>query len=247
MTTPGHPHTTEPPALLLMARRWAETAGAPTTLEDEDGGSGGAAGELALLLRFLDVVNPFEDAARVAWLSGHQRHAATVRHRITSNEWLLQVDSSHGAGHSVRASSAEIGTPVALPGHHVAGEETGEAWPVLIEVCVDSAEENIVSELALAADHVLPDRWNGWARPIATAAALADFLRRWRHNDPNGVWGEAFELQDRLVCTRSDEDYEDSFPLVGGNSAGLRLYDLSGWVWVELPDIAGSTGGHPHL
>ncbi len=214
-----------------MARRWAETASDPTTLRDEDDIPDGTDGELALLLRFLQAVNPFEDAARVAWLSGQQRHSATVRHRMTSNEWLLQVDSSHRAGHSVRASSAEIVTTGLLAGDHLAREEAGEAWPVPIAVCVDSAEENMVSELALAADHVLPDRWNGWARPIATAAAFADFLRRWRHNDPNGVWGEAFELEDRLVCTRSDDNYEDSFPLVGG----LRLYDLSGWVWVELP------------
>lgn len=238
MTAPGHPHTTEPPALLLMARLWAETSGAPTAPADEDDDLKAAESELALLLRYLDAVNPFEDGTRVVWVAGQRRHLATVRHRMASNEWLLRVDPSQGTGRSVRASSAEIAIPLDVAGGHRAGNEADHTVRVPVEVCVDSAEENMVSELALAADHVLPDRWNGWVRPIATAAALADFLRRWRHNDPNGVWGEALELQDRLVCSRSDEDYEDSFPLVGATSAGLRLYDLTGWVWVELPTAA---------
>ncbi|MDE0778433.1 MAG: hypothetical protein OSB43_19300 [Nocardioides sp.] len=104
-----------------------------------------------------------------------------------------------------------------------------------VAVCLDSAEENMTAELALDADHVMAERWNGWARPVATSRAVRDFLHRWRANDPNGVWGEALEVDGALVCTRSDDDdYYDSFPMVGRAPDGSALYDLSGWVWVEL-------------
>lgn len=95
----------------------------------------------------------------------------------------------------------------------------------------------MVPALALRADRVLDDRWNGWARPLATAEALSDFLRRWRENDPNGVWGQAYELNGQLACTRSDEDEPELFPRAGATSGGVPLYDLTGWVWVELDAI----------
>jgi len=60
----------------------------------------------------------------------------------------------------------------------------------VVKVCLESAEENMVSAMALRASSLLDSEWNGWARPIATAAAMSDFLNRWRHNDPNGTWGE---------------------------------------------------------
>ena len=53
-------------------------------------------------------------------------------------------------------------------------------------VCVDSMEENMVPAMALRAHAVLGETWNGWARPIASAKQMGDFLRRWRANDPNG-------------------------------------------------------------
>ncbi|KNX35895.1 hypothetical protein VV01_21760 [Luteipulveratus halotolerans] len=89
-------------------------------------------------------------------------------------------------------------------------------------MCLDSAEENMVVELALAADHVLPERWNGWLRPVATAAAVADFMARWRRIDPNGVWGEAYESDSELVCPRSDDDgtQPESFARVGTAAGG---------------------------
>jgi len=37
-----------------------------------------------------------------------------------------------------------------------------------MKVYLDSAEENIVPELALDAEYVLPGTWNGWAQPVAT-------------------------------------------------------------------------------
>ena len=43
---------------------------------------------------------------------------------------------------------------------------------------------------ALACAHpLLGGGWNGWARPDASAREFADFLERWRLNDPNGTWG----------------------------------------------------------
>jgi hypothetical protein len=99
-------------------------------------------------------------------------------------------------------------------------------------VWLDSAPETFVSELALDAVDVLPDKWNGWLRPIATADALGAFLDAWRRNDPNGVWGWATEVGDTLVVTRSDDDDPgDTFSQVGADVEGRALYDLTGWAW----------------
>lgn len=49
---------------------------------------------------------------------------------------------------------------------------------------VDSADANMVPRTALRADHVLEETWNGWARPIATAATL------------HGTRGEVAEVED---------------------------------------------------
>lgn len=102
-----------------------------------------------------------------------------------------------------------------------------------MKVYLDSAPENMVSELSLEAESVLEQRWNGWVRPRATAQALGDFLDAWRANDPNGVWGYVTEVGDTLVCTRSDADDDtDEFPRIGIGEDGRAVYDLSGWVWV---------------
>ena len=242
MTTPSADRLPVPSSgLLKLAREWARTASGRAILDaDEDGAS---AGDLTLLLTYLDATNPFPDSAHVAWLGVTGLRPARVRHRLSSNEWLLDVDSEDGSLHPVRASAVEIADHDALtghdgiPGHATSADERPEPRPSgPVEVCLDSAEENMTSELALVADHVLPERWNGWSRPVATASALADFLRRWRHNDPNGVWGDAFEVDGALLCSRSDDDYADSFPWVGSNRHGVALYDLTGWVWVLLPD-----------
>lgn len=103
-----------------------------------------------------------------------------------------------------------------------------------MNVFIDSASENLVPELALRADRVLGDRWNGWLRPLSTAEAFGDFLDAWRWNDPNGTWGHVSEVGDRLVYSASDsDDIEDAFPRVARTSDGTALYDLSGWVWVS--------------
>lgn len=101
-----------------------------------------------------------------------------------------------------------------------------------MKVYLDSAEENIVPELALDAEYVLPGTWNGWAQPVATAQAMGDFLDRWRANDPNGDWGYATEVGDVLICTREDVEGPDTFRKVGVNSHGEALYDLSGLIWI---------------
>lgn len=99
-------------------------------------------------------------------------------------------------------------------------------------VWIDSAPETYVPELGLDAVDVLPDRWNGWLRPIATADALGAFLDAWRRNDPNGVWGWVTEVGDRLIVTRSDDDDPgDAFAQVGTHVRGKALYDLTGWAW----------------
>jgi hypothetical protein len=105
-------------------------------------------------------------------------------------------------------------------------------------VYLDSASENLIPELALDACQVLPDRWNGWLRPVATADAFGRFLDAWRANDPNGIWGYVTEVGDRLVCTRSDdEDPADVFPQVDTLPDGAALYDFTGWTWVEGPSV----------
>lgn len=49
-------------------------------------------------------------------------------------------------------------------------------------------------------DHILPERWNGWLPPIATASAYGRFLGSWRANEPNGIWGHVTEVRDaRLI------------------------------------------------
>lgn len=101
-----------------------------------------------------------------------------------------------------------------------------------MKVYLDSAEENQVPELALEAEYVLPGTWNGWAMPVATAAAFGDFLDRWRANDPNGDWGYATELGDTLISSREDPDSPDTYSKVGETSDGAALYDLSGMVWI---------------
>ena len=93
----------------------------------------------------------------------------------------------------------------------------------------------MVPAMALRAHAVLDETWNGWARPIASAKQIGDFLRRWRANDPNGVWGFAVELDEALLVTRVDGEDPDYFGTAGFDVDGSPLYDLTGWVWVVLP------------
>ena len=98
---------------------------------------------------------------------------------------------------------------------------------------LDSAPENFIPELGLRVVSILPDRWNGWLRPHATADAFGAFLDEWRRNDPNGNWGWASEVGDTLVCSRADdEDPADEFPMVGMPPDGQAVYDFTGWTWV---------------
>ena len=104
-----------------------------------------------------------------------------------------------------------------------------------MDVYIDSLPENITPELALDADRVLDERWNGWLRPLATAAAFGDFLDRWRRNDPNGIWGYVTEVGTApditLVYLSSDSDEPEEFPYADRAASGEALYDLTGWVW----------------
>jgi hypothetical protein len=103
-----------------------------------------------------------------------------------------------------------------------------------VPVCVDSAEENMVVALALNAHHTLDGTWNGWARPVATAADFADILAQWRLNDVHGTWGEAHETLEGLVYQDMEGNDPDVFPEVATSAEGNALYDLSGWVWVRI-------------
>ena len=98
-----------------------------------------------------------------------------------------------------------------------------------VEIYLDSEPENMIPRLALHADYVLEETWNGWGRPIATARAFAVFLDSWRANDPNGEWGYVIEPDGNVVMNYQD----DEFPLVGVSDSGEALYDLSGWTWVK--------------
>ena len=104
----------------------------------------------------------------------------------------------------------------------------------VVEVCLDSAEENMVSAMSLRASALLDVQWNGWARPLATASAMRDFLSRWRSNDPNGTWGDVAQEEGQLVYSSSDSDDPDLFPRVGMTRSGEQLYDLTGWMWVPI-------------
>ena len=104
----------------------------------------------------------------------------------------------------------------------------------VVEVCLESAEENMVSAMALRASVLLDAQWNGWARPLATAPAISDFLDRWRRNDPNGTWGDLVESDGQLVYSDSDSDDPDLFPQVGTTRTGEPLYELTGWMWVPI-------------
>lgn len=116
----------------------------------------------------------------------------------------------------------------------------------VVEVCLDSAEENMVSAMSLRASALLDAQWNAWARPLATASAMNDFLIRWRLNDPNGTWGDAIEEEGQLVYSSPDSDDPDLFPRVGTTPSGEPLYDLTGWRWVPIesgePGVAPTSG-----
>ena len=99
-----------------------------------------------------------------------------------------------------------------------------------MHVCLDSSPENMILPLALNAALVLPETWNGWARPVATAHAFSSFLDAWRANDPNGEWGYAVEVDGNVRLEYEDQD----FPLYGVMDDGQSLYELSGWTWVVL-------------
>jgi hypothetical protein len=109
-----------------------------------------------------------------------------------------------------------------------------------MDVYLDSAPENLTPELALTAERVLDERWNGWLRPLATADAFGAFLDAWRANDPNGNWGFVSEVGDTLVCTVTDDDEPaDVFPRVDQTGDGTPIYDLTGWVWVSRDQNGG--------
>ena len=101
-------------------------------------------------------------------------------------------------------------------------------------VCLDSAEENMVPAMALNADRVLDQTWNGWARPIATAAAFDDLLARWKLNERHGTWGEVFVAEDALRYQDAEGSDAEYFPRAGTSESSEALYDLTGWVWVRL-------------
>jgi hypothetical protein len=101
-----------------------------------------------------------------------------------------------------------------------------------VDVYIDSAPESMIPELALRAERVLEDRWNGWLRPLATASAFGAFLDAWRANDPNGIWGYVSAVGDTLVCSVTDsDDPADEFPRAGQTANGTPLYDVTGWAW----------------
>ncbi|WP_154794711.1 hypothetical protein [Occultella kanbiaonis] len=88
---------------------------------------------------------------------------------------------------------------------------------------------------ALAAERVEPNRWNGWAVPVATRAALAAFITEWAHVDPNGIWRPAGVVEEGSTLTYDDGEHDDPdvWQAVGVDSTGAALYALDGWCWIE--------------
>lgn len=102
-------------------------------------------------------------------------------------------------------------------------------------VYIDDAPENLTPELALRAEAILPERWNGFMQPIATADAFEAFLAAWRRNDPNGLWGTLEVTPEAIHYRRIDDDEPEVFARHGETSDGTPTYLLSGWMWVLAP------------
>lgn len=179
-------------------------------------------------MSFLEQHDPFPAGFEVELTRAGSRVPGAIVGRLRLGRWQVVLEN----GSEVEADLLDLTprTPVMTAGHS-RGLVVGA--PQL--VCVDSMEENMVPAMALRAHAVLDETWNGWARPIASAKQMGDFLRRWRANDPNGVWGFAVELDEALLVTRVDGEDPDYFGTAGFDVDGSPLYDLTGWVWVVLP------------
>lgn len=193
------------------------------------GGDTGAKLDRTLVSRFLAENDPYPAGFEVYVGRDSRREVGVIEDRIGRSRWLVKrrddpthVEEADACDLAPRAPVMTTATPK-LP----ASVEPAD-------VCVESSEENMVPEMALHAHCLLSGTWNGWAKPVATAREVADFLARWRRNDPNGVWGYAVAVDDALLVTRSDAEDPDYFASVGEASDGQRLYDLTGWVWSEL-------------
>jgi hypothetical protein len=179
-------------------------------------------------MSFLEQHDPFPSGFEVELTRAGSRLPGAIVGRLRLGRWQVVLEN----GSEVEADLLDLTprTPVMTAGHS-RGLVVGA--PQL--VCVDSMEENMVPAMALRAHAVLGETWNGWARPIASAKQMGDFLRRWRANDPNGVWGFAVELDEALLVTRGDGEDPDYFGTAGFDVDGSPLYDLTGWVWVVIP------------
>lgn len=135
-------------------------------------------------MSFLEQHDPFPAGFEVELGQAGSRLPGAIVGRLRLGRWQVVLEN----GSEVEADLLDLTprTPVMTAGHSH-GLVVGA--PQL--VCVDSMEENMVPAMALRAHAVLGETWNGWARPIASAKQMGDFLRRWRANDPNGVWGFA--------------------------------------------------------
>lgn len=177
---------------------------------------------------FLGTHDPFAAAFEVTY-TGQSSVPGVIVDRLGRRSWLVLLEN----GSEVEADVAQL-TPRVPPMTAAPSTVVVPSNPQL--VCVDSLEENMVPAMALAAHTVLPESWNGWARPLAATSEVAAFLGRWRANDRNGVWGFAVDLGDALLVTRSDGEEPDYFAPAGCREDGVALFDLTGWVWVALPN-----------
>lgn len=177
---------------------------------------------------FLEAHDPFPASFEVTYASPTPQ-PATVVQRLGLATWLVLLENDAEVAAELVTLTPRAPALLGPPCKDVVAAE-----PQL--VCVDSLEENMVPQMALRAHAVLHESWNGWARPLATVAEMADFLRRWRANDRNGIWGFAVDLGDTLLVTRSDGEEPDYFATAGTRSDGTPLYDLTGWVWVVIPN-----------
>lgn len=85
----------------------------------------------------------------------------------------------------------------------------------------------------------LADR-NGWATPLATADAVADYARRAQRNDPNGSYGTVtVDASDVLTWTLGDGDPMTWNP--GVLERGTPVYALDGLCWHRLSDAVDVT------
>ena len=123
---------------------------------------------------FLGTQDPFPAAFEVTY-TGQSTAPGVIVDRLGRRSWLVLLEN----GSEVEADVAQL-TPRVPPMTAAPSTVVVPSNPQL--VCIDSAEENMVPAMALAAHTVLPESWNGGARRLGAGAECCWVLGRVRRN-----------------------------------------------------------------